>query len=602
MQQQYQITVPWNLLLRNCSFDAEGLITLCELLPGAALPTDTLRFQSNCILNKLGTGLYQNAGTPASPSFAPLGGGAGNPAGLDTWVQYNNAGVFGADAGFVRDPAGTFFGIRSTISLGVVTQFTQDTNILGIGIDGMFNAYSDDNFATYFLGVLAGDFTAVGGNTNSMIVGYQDIGGGAIANTNYGYDSVTGTATVRLEASTVAMQVRIELETDGVTQALRIDFGGGQFYNLPALQATVPGSVLTDVGANGILSWEAPGAATITIGDPISGGTTNRILFENGSNDLSESSDFTYTDSTGEFKLSFAGSNRLFINPASNQYYIGNGGTGDTLIEVLDTGGGTSVIRNWVTGSFIVEQGNAGPRLIDGNTGTFNLYLGDVGSNANGTVVEILDSIKTIQIISHTSGGGGGIIKIGDPNNDGNFTMMQFDDFSGQVFVQTEGDFGVQTPAGQRVINANFSGGTDFIFEAGDVNNITNGTKLSIIDSAQEFRFTNDGNTIFQNTTAQLYFFMNENAVVLGRNASGNNTNFSLDDTTESMLANLDGVYRWQTTAGVTKFLIDLANDRVTIASVPAFADDAAAAVGGLTTGQLYKTTTGGSTFLKIVP
>lgn len=36
--------------------------------------------------------------------------------------------------------------------------------------------------------------------------------------------------------------------------------------------------------------------------------------------------------------------------------------------------------------------------------------------------------------------------------------------------------------------------------------------------------------------------------------------------------------------------------------SVPSYADDAAAAGGGLVTGDVYKTTTGGSTFLKIVP
>ena len=35
---------------------------------------------------------------------------------------------------------------------------------------------------------------------------------------------------------------------------------------------------------------------------------------------------------------------------------------------------------------------------------------------------------------------------------------------------------------------------------------------------------------------------------------------------------------------------------------VPTYADDAEAVVSGLTSGQLYKTTTGGSTFLKIVP
>ena len=51
-----------------------------------------------------------------------------------------------------------------------------------------------------------------------------------------------------------------------------------------------------------------------------------------------------------------------------------------------------------------------------------------------------------------------------------------------------------------------------------------------------------------------------------------------------------------------TNIQIDDINQLVTITNVPTYADDAAAGVGGLTTGQLYKTTTGGSTFLKIVP
>ncbi len=51
-----------------------------------------------------------------------------------------------------------------------------------------------------------------------------------------------------------------------------------------------------------------------------------------------------------------------------------------------------------------------------------------------------------------------------------------------------------------------------------------------------------------------------------------------------------------------TKITIDDVNQLVTISNVPTYADDAAAATGGLTTGQLYKTTTGGITSLNIVP
>lgn len=56
--------------------------------------------------------------------------------------------------------------------------------------------------------------------------------------------------------------------------------------------------------------------------------------------------------------------------------------------------------------------------------------------------------------------------------------------------------------------------------------------------------------------------------------------------------------------AGVnnTQIYINDITQLVTITNVPIYADDAAAGLGGLVTGNLYKTTTGGSTYLKIVP
>lgn len=55
-------------------------------------------------------------------------------------------------------------------------------------------------------------------------------------------------------------------------------------------------------------------------------------------------------------------------------------------------------------------------------------------------------------------------------------------------------------------------------------------------------------------------------------------------------------------TTDVNGVTIDAQNGKVKVTNVPTYANDAAALVGGLTTGQLYKTTVLGSTFLKIVP
>jgi len=75
MIQQYYITVPYNENLRNCTTDADGLITLGELI-NPVIPTDSGVFQLNCLLNVFGVGIIQNVGTVAVPSWNVLTGGA----------------------------------------------------------------------------------------------------------------------------------------------------------------------------------------------------------------------------------------------------------------------------------------------------------------------------------------------------------------------------------------------------------------------------------------------------------------------------------------------------------------------------------------------
>lgn len=383
--------------------------------------------------------------------------GAGNPSLPLNSVQYNVAGAFQGDADFLRGSSGEYFGVRSVLAPSVTTQFLQDLDIFGIGINGVFNGYSDDAFATYFLGTLAGDFTAVGGKSNAMIVGYQNTMGGANANTNYGHDSVTGESNVRIEASSLAQQIRIELETDGVTQALRFDFGGGETYNFPSTQATVAGSVLTDTGANGLLSWEVPASTNLTIGDPITGGGANRILFENGTNDLDENSNFAYNQTTGVFAVAFGGGNRLVVDPTTGRYDFGDvtAIANKNVITIDDTSG------------LISNQFSSQWQVLDANTSYQYLKI------SNGDI-----DLSTF--------GNSNIIKIGDARSDGNDTFFEVNDFARQVFVQTDGDFGVQTVAGARLIDAAVNGGPgNFAVKIGDANSLGNGTQVSVDDGGR---------------------------------------------------------------------------------------------------------------------
>jgi hypothetical protein len=110
----------------------------------------------------------------------------------------------------------------------------------------------------------------------------------------------------------------------------------------------------------------------------------------------------------------------------------------------------------------------------------------------------------------------------------------------------------------------------------------------------------------------------NTNVQFNNANAFGGNANFTYDPATGSFLLLTDadtfivqdaGVTRIQAISGqvaiggnAVGIVINDGDVAITVSGVPEFLDDAAAIGGGLTAGRLYKTTTLGSTFLKIVP
>lgn len=98
---------------------------------------------------------------------------------------------------------------------------------------------------------------------------------------------------------------------------------GNITYSLPP--SLLASGVLTDVAGNGVLTWATPSGGGLTIGQTISGGVANQILFEDGSNKLGESADFTYDGSI--FKVGNGGSNFL---TAANSFiqWKNTGGSG----------------------------------------------------------------------------------------------------------------------------------------------------------------------------------------------------------------------------------------------------------------------------------
>jgi len=163
---------------------------------------------------------------------------------------------------------------------------------------------------------------------------------------------------------------------------------------------------------------------------------------------------------------------------------------------------------------------------------------------------------------------------------------------SGIVFIQSQNQIGAlvadsgfylnggandsRTYFTGKIGSTGFSTGLDLRFKEnkysiGDIGTINNGTYLEINDNAKNVN----------NYTDQFY---------IRNSASTSNVTFSTDTATLSAtIGDVNG------TGNNTKITIDDVNEQITISNLPAYDDDTAAGVGGLTAGMVYMTTGSGS-------
>lgn len=210
------------------------------------------------------------------------------------------------------------------------------------------------------------------------------------------------------------------------------------------------------------------------------------------------------------------------------------------------------------------------------NNATKIFQVGDVGGALNSTVFGVDDSTKTVYAFANgvqalTLDGDNSIYSFGAPSG-GNGTYLEVNDVDQGINLFANHGMTLSGTDG------NNSYGLTFDAVVGQINwNLTvNANQVG------EMQINNNGftfSTLYDGTPNTFLFaaseagFGNPGTVRLGYDVV-NGTYLEIDDD----------------------------NERVTITNVPTFADDAAAGVGGLTQGQIYKTTTLGSTFLKIVP
>lgn len=349
--------------------------------------------------------------------------------------------------------------IMTDLGFGRSALYNQSADLFGIGLAGIVDAYSDNGFTTSFAGMISGDFTATGGQSNAVLIGVQPFGmGSGQATTNYGYDINTDNANIGMSVrSNFGTQAAIILGADPTGANLEFYFGGGNNYSFPVTQPT-PGTALGYVSPN-TLGWVSiGGGGGMAIGATVTGASADSVLFVKtvGLNNVlaEEPSGLVYQVGGNFFVGNGLGSAFLEISPSGTHYAIGDiDNTHNKTRLYIDDAARTVKVRTDVT---------FGVHDTSGNT-----FLNvDLQSVSRG-------------------------VQLGDIAAAFHKTLFSVDDFNSRITATIPLFFNIQNALGQRVMTADVSSGAGgFVWKAGDVDNVigANGTQISV----------DDGNTIAQ--------------------------------------------------------------------------------------------------------
>ena len=272
--------------------------------------------------------------------------------------------------------------------------------------------------------------------------------------------------------------------------------------------------------------------------------TDKGVLIVDGTEVLNSIADLPTTNTVdGQEKAVIVQNGQVVTTSINN---IGGGGGGGIAIgDAITDADAASIL--YVDGSGNLTQDTGFTR--DVTTGNTNI-LATTGTNTFGFKLDnnVLGAGLSGSVLSASNTGGDSLIS-GLFNNDGALSWLDYYTYSSGGSFQSFKSNGLYSFSISNSSGASVYQSTPTTFSL-----------ISSISSAGGQGISQSGRvTVIGNT---------------GGNPGGNDTKITIDDVTQL----------------------------ITVSNVPTYADDAAAATGGLTTGQLYKTTTLGTTSLNIVP
>lgn len=392
------------------------------------------------------------SGTQNDPyTINASGGGGGTPGGLNTQLQYNNAGTFGGVSGAVTD--GTILSLTNPL-LGGATLTTSSVNGVTLSNGGIATTYLDgtgsystpagaissvsnaDGSLTISptTGAVVGSLNTTNANTWTGVQTFADskliLAGGSTGTTTLTYaSSTTGGGTYTFPATSVALTVANLQQAQTFTGAITASnsfsvtssavnvgsFAGAATYQFGS-GATTSGLTKTlSFGANGL----SGSTTNISLGSTVSGslGTTtvNSPNFTvTGTTTLATSLSGLLKASSGVISVATAGTDYL-ATVNSDSTLTGTGATGSPLginLTSANTWTGATTFSNTLTvnntftaaANTTLSNGTGNPlvqigtgAILSGNTKTINLGTGGVSGSttainigsANGTTVTV---------------------------------------------------------------------------------------------------------------------------------------------------------------------------------------------------------------------
>ena len=332
---------------------------------------------------------YSDGVTPGG--FQIGGGAAGNPAGLNTQVQFNKNNVFGASAGFTYDDSTQTAAVTNFASTGNIN-FTTTSNV---SLGGVANLHIDGGLPDYVLttdgagnltwAVAGGDTPAAGSNTQIQYNNNNAFGSEA----SFTYNDFTHTASVTNFVTTGNVNFNSTANV-GLGSVSNVHIGGGS-----------PDYVLSTDGT-GNLSWAISGGATPPAG-------LNTQIQYNNNNAFGSEASFTYNQTTHTASVTnFVTTGNVNFNSASNVsigsvsnihipggidgYYLQTDGSGNLSWAAGGGGGGGSPggsntevqFNNAGTfggNSHLTFNSTTNTLVLNGNLITNSLQLGSGVSN-----------------------------------------------------------------------------------------------------------------------------------------------------------------------------------------------------------------------------